>query len=140
VDDDGSMTIQLGIKIYLANDEEAKTIVTAGRVVGDLPTPDLNLVLQDKDDLEKLDYQLGDEKTSNLTFLVVNEEEVWIFHCHSRVLIGKEKLIKLNIYVLFNGVVFKFLNGYLNLLFVWQIKVRFSKRCLRMRGSWRRFS
>jgi len=89
------MTIQLGVKIYVANEQEAKTVVTHGRVVGDLSTPvATNLALEDKNGLEKPDYQLGDEKTSNVTISVVNEEEVRVFYCHSRVLSGKEKLIQ----------------------------------------------
>jgi len=137
VDADGSMTFQLGVKIYLVNGKEAKTFVTEGCALNDLSTPRImNFALEDKNDLEQLDYQLGDVKTSDVNISVVNdsEKEVRVFYCHSRVLSGTEVVKKCLRVIVFND----WLNELDNLACILQIKVPFFERCLRRTDNKRR--
>jgi len=83
VDEDGAITFQLRVKIYLinTNEENAKT----NKIVTDTAT---TLVPQEK--IEKACYHFRDESTSDVTFSVLSEDKRSgrDVLCHSAVLSG----------------------------------------------------
>jgi len=97
VEADGSITFQLGVKIYLVNEEKPKTVaVRDDDAVTDVSeikiTNNLSLDTTSSIDEEKVDsnYELGDAKTSDVTISVthVDKQKFQVFFCHSAVLSG----------------------------------------------------
>jgi len=98
--DDGSLSLQLGVKVYYGNGMgKSRTVVATKGDHEAVATPETDACTamkmfakgQEEKVLERVGSLLGDEETSDVTISVVNGEskEIRKFHCHCRILSGK---------------------------------------------------